>query len=165
MLVSLNRDTKLCHSVALVSICVGLNSRAQSKRHTDIHNYSGHTPTLLWCEGRDSFTLQHTATHCNTLQHTATHCNTRQHTATQRAVGSCLYALCLNQSKKAYRNTQLPQTNSDTVGVCLYVAVCCSVCCSVCLLFDLVQKGTQHTATHCNTLQHTATHYVYMSFV
>ena len=27
------------------------------------------------------FTLQHTATHCNTLQHTATHCNTLQHTA------------------------------------------------------------------------------------
>jgi len=28
------------------------------------------------------YTLQHTATHCNTLQHTATHCNTLQHTAT-----------------------------------------------------------------------------------
>jgi len=29
-----------------------------------------------------SYTLQHTATHCNTLQHAATHCNTLQHTAT-----------------------------------------------------------------------------------
>jgi len=28
------------------------------------------------------YTLQHSATHCNTLQHTATHCNTLQHTAT-----------------------------------------------------------------------------------
>ena len=27
------------------------------------------------------FTLDHTATRCNTLQHTATHCNTLQHTA------------------------------------------------------------------------------------
>ena len=32
--------------------------------------------TICW------YTLQHTATHCNTLQHTATHCNTRLHTAT-----------------------------------------------------------------------------------
>ena len=29
-----------------------------------------------------AFTLQHTATHCNTLQHTATHCNALQHTST-----------------------------------------------------------------------------------
>jgi len=28
------------------------------------------------------YTLQHTATHCNTLQRTATHCNTLQRTAT-----------------------------------------------------------------------------------
>ena len=29
-----------------------------------------------------TYTLQHTATHCNTLQHTVTHCNTLQHTVT-----------------------------------------------------------------------------------
>jgi len=28
------------------------------------------------------YTLQHTATHCNTPQHTANHCNAPQHTAT-----------------------------------------------------------------------------------
>jgi len=39
--------------------------------------------TATWC----TYTLQHTATHCNTLQHTATHCNTLHHTATgKRAV-------------------------------------------------------------------------------
>jgi len=36
--------------------------------------------------GGQVWTLQHTATHCNTLQHAATHCNTLQHTATQAQV-------------------------------------------------------------------------------
>jgi len=31
--------------------------------------------TRCWCKEK-RYTLQHTATHCNTLQHTATHCNT-----------------------------------------------------------------------------------------
>jgi len=41
------------------------------------------------------WTLQHTATHCNTLQHTATHCNTLRHTATHCNSGvlvlQCVY--------------------------------------------------------------------------
>jgi len=31
------------------------------------------------CDREMYFSLQHTATHCNTLQHAATHCNTLQH--------------------------------------------------------------------------------------
>jgi len=46
-------------------------------QHTATHcNTRPHTAT-------HGHTLQLSATHCNTLQHTATHCNARPHTATQ----------------------------------------------------------------------------------
>ena len=41
-----------------------------------------HTATHCNTLQHTAITLQHTATHCNTLQHTATHCNTLQLTAT-----------------------------------------------------------------------------------
>ena len=81
-----------------------------------------------------TYTLQHTATHCNTLHHTAprrnnefneisdvhtaTHCNTLQHTAT--------HCTTLQQ----WIQWNIWRTHCNTL---------------------------QHTATHCNTLQLTAT--------
>ena len=82
-----------------------------------------------------AWSLQNSATQCNTLQHswlwkgsahanvymvTATHCNTLQHTA-----------------------TQLLRVSAHENGYMVTAAHC---------------NTLQHTATHCNTLQHTATH-------
>ena len=62
------------------------------------------TGTGLFCEKiglfcdlrRGYYTLQHTATHCNTLQHTATHCNTLQHTARCGYFATCNIHACLH---------------------------------------------------------------------
>ena len=95
---------------------------------------------------RDSITLQHTATHCNTLQHaathcdtlrhTATHCNTLQHTATPQARGQ------FDSSGVRQRNT--PQHAATRCNTLQHAATRCNT--------------LQHVATHCNTLQHAATH-------
>ena len=78
-------------------------------------------------------TLQHTATHCNTLQHTATHCNTLQHTAT--------HCNTLQHTATHCYTLQHTATHCNTLQ---HTATYCNT--------------LQHTATHCNTLQHTATH-------
>jgi len=72
--------------------------------------------------------LQHTATHCNTLQHTVAVCCTLHWSQV---------ALC----------------------VCLFVNVyCVSESEKMCVIQKRWEKDTlQHTATSCNTLQHTAT--------
>ena len=78
-------------------------------------------------------TLQHTATHCNTLKHTATHCNTLQHTAT-------------HVTRSHVRNDSL---TFNFMMESTDVSFMCKPC--------LVDMILQRTATHCNTLQHTAT--------
>jgi len=59
-------------------ICTHLISFSHTLNLTRTHTYMlvhlTHTPY--------TYTLQHTATHCNTRQHIATHCNTLQHAAT-----------------------------------------------------------------------------------
>ena len=111
--------------------------------------------------------MQYTTTHCNTLQHTATHLkdgpgvitvhtgNTRQHTAT-----------CLNAPEKRTRRHH-PTHLKDGPGIITqdtctpfyilhYIATHCKT----------PQGCTEHhrpthwksSETHCNTLQHTATH-------
>jgi len=107
--------------------------------------------------------LQHTATRCNILQHTATHCNALQHTAT-------------------HCNTHMP-AHGSVAYVCCSVLQCVAVCCmfgirelqcvAACCILDIRDTPIckprmlyiqwmvcilQHTATRCNTLQHTATH-------
>jgi len=92
-------------------------------------------------------TLLHTATHCNTRRHTATHCNTLQHTATH-----CNTLSLTCQSRvPSYRYRPI------LFGMALFA----------CGLIDYLLYSTilciryytlHHTATHCNTLQHTATH-------
>jgi len=96
-------------------------------------------------------TLQHnayTATYCNTLQHTATHCNTLQIIATHC---NALYHTALQHT------TKLATQNDDRAGV---------------LILDLLKESQleadfrlprwlvklQHTGTHFNALQHSATY-------
>jgi len=111
--------------------------------------------------------------HCNTLQHTATHCNTLQRTATH-----CLYSLysvavccnvkikdmmsphaknpppsrCLHMQRNPCRNPPPSRFDKETVEthgfLCMWRHHVFSHGLSI---FTL-----QHTATHCNTLQHTA---------
>jgi len=77
----------------------------------------------------------YTAAHCNTLQYTATHCNTTYHTRTQ--------------SPAYYTHTitlVVMVTQVTVFGVLEQVIVCVMYTCTL-----------QHTATHCNTIQHTHT--------
>ena len=94
-------------------------------------------------------TLQHTATHYNTLQrtakyrntlqHTATHCNTLQHTATRMLFRS-----------SPHINDMLFMSN-PYINEMSFISF---MSCGVELMTNTI---LQHTATHCNTLQHTAT--------
>jgi len=72
-------------------------------------------------------TLQHTALHCNTLHYTATH--THPSVCTTRVSGAMLY-----HNDSVMRVTPL-----------------------VCILHYNHDHTLQHTATHCNTLQHART--------
>jgi len=73
--------------------------------------------TATHCDTLQHTATQHTTIHYNTLQHTATHCNTLQHTAT-------------------LRNT-LQHIATEPANRCHPIV----------------------TATHCKTLHHSATHY------
>ena len=86
--------------------------------------------------------LHHTAIHCNTLQHTATYCNTLQHTATH--TWRFLYL-----TASAYCNTLQCNTMPHTATHYNFTHLAILVPHSLRIL--------QHTTTHRNTLQHTAT--------
>jgi len=105
-------------------------ARAYSLQHTATHcNTLQHTAThcnTLRHTATLCDTLQHTATHCNTLQHIATHCNTLQHTATH----------CTHDALKKMK--------TDRACSLQHIVTHCNT--------------LQHTTTHCNTRQHTATH-------
>ena len=99
----------------------------------------GNGNTSRHCDG---YTLQHTATHCNTLQHTATHCNILQHTA----------AYCSMLQNTATR----PRIGAPRLQHTVTHAIHCNT-------NTVTRRGNtmQHTATHatpCNTLQHTHGH-------
>jgi len=97
--------------------------------------------------------LLHTATHCNTLQHAATHCNAnaREH-----------HFFC--QGVRAYID----------IHIYVYIYICINVYTYIYkyihmylfkytyiepfILSRSPSCWVQNTATHCNTLQHTATH-------
>jgi len=79
----------------------------------------------------DWYTLQHTATHCNTLQHTATHCDTLQHTATH-----------CNTLRHTATHCDALQHTATHCHTLRRTATHCNT--------------LQHTATHYNTPQHTA---------
>ena len=127
------------------------------------------------------FTLQRIVTHCNTLKHTATpRCNTLQHFTSRRQVDQTTRYICTSHISRrgslhpdrhpchiaAHCNT-LQHTAAPHCNMLQHTArrqqvdkttrFICSGCISRCgslhldwLLF--------HTATLCDTLQHTATH-------
>jgi len=81
-------------------------------------------------------------TYCNTLQHTATHCNILQHTAMQISHW--------NTSKKSVLQCVALHSKEN---------LCVALCCRWHLIYKkLTATYLPLTATHCNTLQHTATH-------
>jgi len=117
------------------------------------------------------YTLQHTATHCNTLQHTAARCNTLQHTATHRRT---------EVKCKCTRFPSLRRLCSRCVCVAhvlqmcvLQQCVCCSsvcaaaVCVAVCvassgcpshslhLYMHILKSPGMHTFTHLHIRLHT----------
>jgi len=102
-----------------------------------------HTPPNVCMHTSSACTrLQHTATHSNILQHTATHRNTPQHTALP--MHACV---CPDTHAHTLTHTHIFQhsqgTHNSTNGRKHIVLT---------TLFAL-----QHTTTHCNALQHTAT--------
>ena len=91
-------------------------------------------PHLQHCD-----TLRHTATHCNTLQHTATHCNTLQPLCTLAPPISTWGVVSL----------PLPLLGAPLSIVRELVG----------LKAPKLGQSATHCNTHCNALQHTATHY------
>ena len=87
------------------------------------------------------FTLQHTATHCNTLQHTATH-------ATH---------LFLWVSESLFLSLGVLQHTATHCNTLQHTAILCNTLVSLSHFLWVSQSSNtlQHTATHCNTLQHT----------
>jgi len=102
-----------------------------------MYMYTGHTQYGLNISPLKSYTA--TATHCNTLQHTATHCNTLQHTATH-------YNTIQNTTTlyKTLPHSETPYTPLQHSNEIVF-------------FFPAIAKFG-NTATHCNTLQHTAHH-------
>jgi len=129
-------------------------------------------------------TLQHTATHCKTLQDTATHCNTFRHDSLIR-IRLCATRLShcntlqhtathCNMSHVFHGRHDSCCSVLQCVAVCCSVLQCVAVCCSVlqcvavcCSVFSPCATrlssacGMTHacSATLCNTVQRTATHY------
>ena len=99
-------------------------------------------------------TLQRTTTHCNALQHIATHCSTLQythcniHTATHPTEGvSWVVARMLPQCPLQCTATHcIIHTATHLIEWIAWMLPYCRL------------QHTAHTATHCNTLQHTATY-------
>jgi len=126
--------------------------------------------------------LQHTATHYNTLQHTITHCNriaVSRHSLWKRNVQKLpvtflwtrlIYMCSVTHSQVSHGKSHSVQqawkwTHSYVRHNC--IRICDLTAHSyVCHAWNFLQEKNawhsffttlQHTATHCNTLQHTAT--------
>jgi len=89
------------------------------------------------------------ATHCNTMQHAPTRCTTLQHTAQHCNTPCSSTPECHKWLCRAHNTTSTPP-NSPILSF--------AECHSVCVGSHSTQDVGQHTATHCNTLQHTASH-------
>jgi len=118
--------------------------------------------------------MLHTIIHCKSLHHTATDCSRLQEISSLQCTAThCKYVyIYINKARAHHRlrntlqhttshcNTTLQHntrnlictTHCDTLRVCIYEETACA------------SVPLPHTATHRNTLQHTATHcaYVYM---
>jgi len=86
----------------------------------------------------------------NTLQHTATHCSTLQHTATQYEICDAGFIRLLQHPATPCNTLQHPATHYKMIRKMYYLD---------CTTTATHSNTLQHTATHSNTLQRTATHY------
>jgi len=89
----------------------------------------------------NTYTLQHTATHCNTLQHTATHCNALQRTATHC---NALQHTATHCTTLQHTATHCKSYTDNVRGLMVETQVC---------MMHTNCNTQQHTAIHCNTLQ------------
>jgi len=125
-----------------------------------------HTATLY--RATSMFRSHFPASYCNTLQHAATHCNTLQHTATHYRVPNklrrCYFAshfLPMSPVGKAHLAGIDMQDNGDeTFSRRLSAATHCNTLQHTATLQATATyyKTMQHTTTPCNTLQQIATH-------
>jgi len=97
--------------------------------------------------------VQHTATRRNTLQHAAPHCNTPQHTATRRNTLQHAATHCNTPQQAATRRNTLQHAATYTNTHYRNRAVENVTG----HMFHTFGDALQRTATHCNTLQQTAT--------
>jgi len=123
-------------------------------------------------------TLQHTATHCKTLrhtetqckilQHTATYCNTLQHTATRyntyqimdqtRTVGDESIKLNHVWGRSGRSTSRISVDLHENERYAPPSSWGCNFILGSVLRISFMLRCSTHTATHCNTLQHTAIH-------
>jgi len=103
-------------------------------------------------------TLQHTEADCNPLQRAATHCSSLQHVAPHRDPLQPTATLCNTQHASSSENVPGNSRHSVPRVELPYVATPL-----IQLWHDISMhwhtRG-MHTATNCNTLQHTAIHYI-----
>jgi len=101
-----------------------------------------------------------TATHRNTLQHSATHCNAPQHTSTR-----CKTEFSCKMASYDYKDTVHKAVHCNRLNRLHQTATDCNRLLQTARLtkqhttLTLFIHTPQHTATHCNTLQHTATRF------
>ena len=89
---------------------------------------------------------------CSILQHTATHCDTLQHTATHCSIPASRRPACQEQRyPKALEQHTSPHCN--TLPLTLVLTASERPACR-----EQKKKKQITCASHCNTLQHTATH-------
>jgi len=97
-------------------------------------------------------TLQDTATHCNTLKHaathTATHSNTLQHRVTRYRKAGWRYQWQLSGQGQRPRGLPLSTFSSEVNDTATH----CNT------LQNTATHSNTHGNTHCNTLQHITTH-------
>jgi len=89
-------------------------------------------------------TLHHTASHCNTLQHTATHCNSTLQRKTQATAEYTAVA-------RADCNSTATRSYTHRLGI---AATRCKNKNAGNKTARIGLESLQHTATHCNALQH-----------
>jgi len=120
--------------------------------------------------------LQDTATHCSSLQVTATHCNTLQHSIPACGAaggGDSSYRVHLVVTNTICNTLQLTATHCKTLQLTAtygnslqHIIWCCNTA-FLCVVLPEAEtraivctlSSHTHVATHCNTLQHTATHH------
>ena len=126
--------------------------------HCMQHTTATHCNTLLHRAATHyDNTLQHTTTHCNTLQHTTTHCNTLRCAEAEAAIVPAATHGCIalqHTTATHHCNTLQHTALCRGRGGDRIYCITPSTYTAATHYYTLLQ----HTTTHCNAPQHTATH-------